>query len=91
MAPDVEEAIKDEEKTLTGRDHELILYNDDFNTFDFVIESLVKVCKHEAVQAEQCAFIVHFNGKCSVKKGDRVILRSMRTALTDRGLTAEVS
>ena len=48
----------------------LVLYNDDINTFDHVINSLVKICKHEPLQAEQCAWIVHLNGKCKVKNGN---------------------
>lgn len=87
---EIEEEVAVKESTNTGFNHQLILFDDDFNTFDFVIESLVKVCKHDMVQAEQCTYIVHYKGKCSVKRGDREILRSMRTALTDRGLTAEV-
>jgi ATP-dependent Clp protease adaptor protein ClpS len=69
---------------------ELILYNDDYHTFDFVIESLVKVCRHTLVQAEQCTYIVHYKGKCSVKKGEEEKLQSMCTALLDRGLSAEI-
>lgn len=69
---------------------EIILYNDDFNTFDFVIESLVKVCNHTLIQAEQCTFIVHYNGKCSVKRGEFEKLQPICTALLDRGLTAEI-
>ena len=69
---------------------QLILYNDDYNTFDWVIESLVKVCKHQMEQAEQCAHIVHFNGKCAVKDGDYEKLEPMCTALTDRGLSAVI-
>lgn len=87
---ELEEEVMVSERTKTDSDHQLILYDDDYHTFDFVIDSLVKVCKHDLVQAEQCTYIVHYKGKCSVKKGDREILRSMRTALTDRGLTAEV-
>jgi ATP-dependent Clp protease adaptor protein ClpS len=70
---------------------EIILHNDDFNTFDFVIDTLVKICKHTVIQAEQCAHIVHFNGKCSVKKGEFEKLRPICEALLDRGLTAEIS
>lgn len=49
--------------------HEIILYNDDVNTFDHVIETLIYVCEHEALQAEQCAILVHYTGKCAVKTG----------------------
>ena len=69
---------------------DLIVYNDDFNTFDHVIDSLIKICDHHPLQAEQCALIVHNNGKCQVKRGDYDILASMCTALHDRGITAEV-
>ncbi|TND07901.1 MAG: ATP-dependent Clp protease adaptor protein ClpS [Bacteroidetes bacterium] len=70
-------------------DHkDLILYNDDVNTFEFVIDSLIKVCGHEPIQAEQCSFIVHFSGKCAVKKGEFSELEPMCTALLDRGLSA---
>ena len=48
---------------------DLVVYNDDVNTFDHVIESLIKVCKHQVVQAEQCTWIIHNNGKCQVKHG----------------------
>jgi ATP-dependent Clp protease adaptor protein ClpS len=69
---------------------ELILYNDDFNTFDWVIESLMDVCNHESIQAEQCAFIVHFTGKCSVKTGDFSILEPLQRELSNRNLTCDI-
>ena len=71
-------------------DKQIVLYNDDFNTFDFVIESLMKLCKHDSIQAEQCAFLVHYKGKCSVKKGEHKELKPICTALLERGLTAEI-
>jgi ATP-dependent Clp protease adaptor protein ClpS len=71
-------------------DKQIILYNDEFNTFEFVIESLIKVCKHDPIQAEQCTFLVHYKGKCSVKKGSYEELESYCTALLERGLTAEI-
>lgn len=71
-------------------DNQIVLYNDDFNSFDFVIESLIKVCKHEPLQAEQCTYLVHYKGKCSVKKGSYKELEPMCTALLERGLTAEI-
>lgn len=69
---------------------QIIVYNDDFNTFDFVIESLIKVCKHDIVQAEQCTFLIHYKGKCSVKRGSYEELEPMCTALLERGITAEI-
>ena len=73
-----------------GEEHQLILFNDDVNTFDHVIESLVEICRHDLLQAEQCATIVHFTGKCSVKNGDYNKLEPMCTALLDRGLSAAI-
>jgi ATP-dependent Clp protease adaptor protein ClpS len=68
----------------------LLLYNDDVNTFDHVIDSLVQICGHERIQAEQCAMIVHFKGKCSVKNGTHEKLEPMCVALLDRGLSAQI-
>jgi ATP-dependent Clp protease adaptor protein ClpS len=69
---------------------DLILYNDEFNTFEWVIESLVKICRHDPLQAEQCAHLVHFTGKCGVKRGTFKDLRPMCEALLDRGLSAKI-
>jgi len=76
------------EKCVEKKD--LIVFNDDFNTFEHVIESLIKVCKHNSIQAEQCTHIVHYNGKCQVKRGEYEKLEPMCTALLDRGITAEI-
>lgn len=69
---------------------DLVVFNDDVNTFDHVIESLVKVCKHELEQAEQCTWIIHYNGKCQVKRGAFEKLEPMCVALLDRGISAEI-
>ena len=71
-------------------EHQLILYNDDVNTFDYVIELLVKICKHDSIQAEQCAMLVHYKGKCSVKKGSFKELKIIHQTLSDKGLAVEV-
>lgn len=76
-------------ETLVGK-LDLVVYNDDVNTFDHVIESLIKVCKHELTQAEQCTWIIHYNGKCQVKHGSFEKLEPMCTALLDRGISAEI-
>ena len=68
----------------------LILYNDDVNTFDHVINTLVEVCHHTFEQAEQCAIIVHFKGKCDVKSGSYDFLKPLCIALLDAGLSAEI-
>lgn len=70
--------------------YDLILYNDDVNTFDWVIESLMKICRHDGIQAEQCAHLVHFTGKCGIKRGSAKELRPMCEALLDRGLSAVI-
>ncbi|MBK6861994.1 MAG: ATP-dependent Clp protease adaptor ClpS [Saprospiraceae bacterium] len=69
---------------------ELIVYNDDVNTFDWVIESLMDICKHSFEQAEQLSMIVHFKGKAIVKTDSFNILRPMKDALCDRGLSAVI-
>ena len=71
--------------------HEIILFNDDVNTFQHVIETLVKVCKHSYQQAEQCAYIVHFSGKCVVKTGSLEKLIPICTALLEAGLSVEIT
>ena len=69
---------------------DLIIYNDDVNTFDHVIESLIKICKHTVEQAEQCTIIIHYKGKCQVKRGTYERLEPMCTALLERGISAEI-
>ncbi|GAB4405660.1 MAG: ATP-dependent Clp protease adaptor ClpS [Bacteroidia bacterium] len=68
----------------------LIVWNDEVNTFDWVIQSLVEICGHTTEQAEQCAWIIHFKGKYAVKQGPRKKLAQMREALVDRGIGATV-
>lgn len=68
----------------------LVLFNDDHNTFEHVIESLVEVCGHDPVQAEQCAVITHFKGSCDVKSGNLNILNEMSKSLSSRGLSSEI-
>lgn len=71
-------------------ENQLIVYNDDVNTFDHVISCLVKYCGHGFVQAEQCAYIIHYNGKCSVKGGSFDSLKPICEALLDQGLSATI-
>jgi len=82
------EEVKVEE--LLGNQNVIVLFNDDINTFDHVINTLVQVCKHDPLQAEQCAFIVHYKGKCEVKSGSMKELLPMCSALLDSGLNAEI-
>jgi ATP-dependent Clp protease adaptor protein ClpS len=75
---------------MVEEEHFLILHNDDVHTFDYVIDSLVNICKHEIGQAEQCAYIVHYHGKCDVKKGSYDFLRPMKDRLAGKGLSVTI-
>ncbi|KAB1155319.1 MULTISPECIES: ATP-dependent Clp protease adaptor ClpS [Tenacibaculum] len=70
--------------------HEIILHNDDVNTFDHVIDCLVDVCEHTLEQAEQCAVLVHYKGKCAVKTGEYKDLEARCSKLLQLGLSAEI-
>ncbi len=71
--------------------NELILFNDDINTFDYVIASLMEVCSHTAEQAEQCTIIAHTKGKCAVKKGELTLLQAFHDEMKRRGLVTTIS
>ncbi|MGB5418040.1 ATP-dependent Clp protease adaptor ClpS [Algibacter sp.] len=77
-----------EEAVLTQ--NEIVLFNDDVNTFDHVIETLIYACEHTAEQAEQCAILVHYKGKCTVKTGEYKELKPRCSMLLDAGLSAEI-
>lgn len=74
----------------TSTPAQLIVYNDDVNSFDWVIDSFVKICRHSSEQAEQLSYMIHFNGKATVKTGEKTQLRPMRDGLVDRGLSAVI-
>jgi ATP-dependent Clp protease adaptor protein ClpS len=69
---------------------DLVVFNDDYNTFDHVISTLVKICKHSPEQAEQCTWIIHYKGKCSVKKGTLEELKPMKEGILDAGIDARI-
>jgi ATP-dependent Clp protease adaptor protein ClpS len=69
---------------------EIVLFNDDVNTFDHVIDSLIEICDHTFEQAEQCALLVHYKGKCTVKTGEYNDLKPRCTRLLTQGLSAEI-
>ena len=69
----------------------LTLFNDDFNSYDFVILTLIEVCNHDHIQAEQCTFIAHHKGKCDIKKGEYSHLEQMKEELDRRGLTSTIA
>jgi ATP-dependent Clp protease adaptor protein ClpS len=69
---------------------DLVVFNDDVNTFDHVINTLIRICKHSPHQAEQCTLIIHHKGKCAVKKGAFEELKPMRQDICDAGISAEI-
>jgi ATP-dependent Clp protease adaptor protein ClpS len=83
---------KHETDVITGYEEpcSLIVWNDDVNTFEWVIETLVEVCGHTYEQAEQCSYFIHFQGKYSVKQGSYDELKPQCDAITDRGINATV-
>ena len=85
--------IRDRFDTLTEEGHlnEIVLFNDDVNTFDHVIDSLVAICSHSHEQAEQCALLVHYKGKCTVKTGVYDELDPLCSKLLQLGLSAEIT
>jgi ATP-dependent Clp protease adaptor protein ClpS len=82
-----EELLIEEE---TVRQNEIVVFNDDVNTFDHVIATLISVCDHTPEQAEQCSLIVHYKGKCTVKTGEYKDLEPRCTSLLSAGLSAEI-
>ncbi|PKD19114.1 Clp protease ClpS [Salegentibacter salinarum] len=84
------EEVLEEVKTTTQKENEIVLYNDDYNTFDHVIETLIYACEHTPVQAEQCAILVHYKGKCTVKTGSFDDLKPRCSKLLEEGLSAEI-
>jgi ATP-dependent Clp protease adaptor protein ClpS len=78
------------EETVDTDIKKLVIYNDDVNTFDWVIDTLMEVCGHTSEQAEQCTIIIHYKGKCAVKEGPFEELAGMRNEICRRGISAEV-
>jgi len=69
---------------------DLVVFNDDFNTFEHVINTLIRVCKHSPEQAEQCTLLIHFKGKCAVKTGLFEELKPMKDSICDAGIDAKI-
>lgn len=82
-----EELLVEEEVV---KQNEIVLFNDDVNTFDHVIDTLIYACDHEPLQAEQCAMLVHYKGKCTVKSGPYEDLKPRCSKLLQAGLSAEI-
>jgi ATP-dependent Clp protease adaptor protein ClpS len=85
----LEQVIEEEKEEIVGA-KDLVVLNDDYNTFDHVINTLIKVCEHTPEQAEQCTMIIHYKGKCSVKKGTYEELKPQRDAICDAGIGAVI-
>lgn len=87
-SPDVD--VLEEVTRVTVTQKQIVIHNDDVNTFEHVIDCLMELCDHDMIQAEQCAWIIHNNGKCSVKRGTFDDLEPRCVALQDRGLLAAI-
>ncbi len=87
---DEQEDILIDEDVTNGELSFLVVYNDDFNTFDWVIQCFMEVCNHTQEQSEQLSLLVHFKGKATVKTGPFPVLKPMKDALVDRGLSAVI-
>lgn len=85
-----EQLLEVEEQVVEEDVCDLVVFNDDVNTFEHVINTLVKVCKHSMEQAEQCTLLIHYKGKCIVKHGSFKELRPMCEAILDAGITATI-
>ncbi|MFW5761887.1 MAG: ATP-dependent Clp protease adaptor ClpS [Cyclobacteriaceae bacterium] len=86
-----EEVLQEvKEEILSSDVKDLVVFNDDYNTFDHVINTLIKVCKHTPEQAEQCTWIIHYKGKCAVRKGTLEELKPLRQGICDAGISAEI-
>jgi ATP-dependent Clp protease adaptor protein ClpS len=90
MRPFHEEEIEVLELEKTSENFDLVVFNDDVNTFDHVINTLIEICEHSSEQAEQCTLIIHYKGKCTVKSGNFEKLIPMRQAICNRGISAEI-
>ncbi|PRY86195.1 ATP-dependent Clp protease adaptor ClpS [Mongoliibacter ruber] len=88
--PQLEEVEVLLEEEIDTDECELVVFNDDVNTFEHVTKILIKVCQHSVEQAEQCTLIVHYKGKCTVKKGSRNKLKPMCEAILDAGIQAAI-
>ncbi|WP_438946300.1 ATP-dependent Clp protease adaptor ClpS [Sediminibacterium sp.] len=88
--PQIWESPVADTDTLTTDQYSLIVWNDEVNTFEWVIETLIEICGHTLEQAEQCAMFIHYKGKYAVKKGDYDTLKPMCNSITERGIGATV-
>ena len=88
---DTEELLELDVITKEKKENNIVLFNDDVNTFEWVIECLTKYCGHDMIQAEQCATLVHYTGKCAIKAGPISKLKPICETLLEKGLSAEIN
>lgn len=86
---EAEQAIYETDE-LVVEEKSIVIFNDDINTFDHVIDTLIRVCKHTPEQAEQCTWLIHYKGKCSVKSGQFELLVPIKNAICERGIDAKI-
>ena len=86
----LQKEVGEENSQQNRKDRFLILHNDDYHTFDYVIDALIKICEHDEQQAEQCTLLIHYKGKCDVKKGSFSYLRPLKKALIQKELKATI-
>ena len=86
----VKEEVEEEVLEKVDSENEIIVYNDDVNTFDHVTEVLIKACDHEPMQAEQCTLLIHYKGKCGVKSGSIKDLEPRCSKILEEGISAEI-
>ncbi len=87
---ELEEILLAEMEATTSNKSEIIVYNDDYNTFDWVIQCFMEVFNHAYDQSEQLSMLIHFKGKASVKSGTYESLKPLKDALVERGLSAVI-
>jgi len=78
------------EKFESRCEYNLVLFNDDFNVYEYVVKSLIDICRHDPIQAEQCTFIAHHKGKCDIKVGSLELLEQMKSEFDLRGLSTMI-
>ena len=90
MSTKEEVLVKRKTVTKKNKNHEIVLFNDEYNTFDHVIETLIYACDHTPEQAEQCSLLVHYKGKCTAITGLYIVLKPRCSNLLEAGLSAEI-
>ena len=85
-----QQVVEVEVAEIVLEERSIVIFNDDVNTFEHVIDTLIKVCKHSPEQAEQCTLLVHYRGKCAVKSGELDMLKPIRDAICERGIDGKI-